>query len=105
VDPGDNAKHVARAALAAEEQKLNQAQAALSTLATLIAQRSGAVAAVDLAALELFYCKVTAPFPGRVISLNISVGAYASAGIPVFLSADTRKWYVIANFRRERFAT
>src|SRR6185295_19685093 len=77
----------------------NQAQAALSTLATLIAQRPGAVAAVDLAALELSYCKVTALFPGRVISLNISVGAHASAGIPVFSLLDTRNWYVMAYFR------
>src|SRR5262249_27407819 len=99
VDKLTTAKQVATAALAAEEQRLNQAQAALSALATLIAQRPGAVAAVDLAALELSYCKVIAPFPGRVISLNISAGAYASAGIPVFSLLDTRKWYVMANFR------
>src|SRR5881409_3677038 len=99
VDRAATAKHVAAAALAAEEQRLNQAQIALSALATLTAQRAGAVAAVDLAALELSYCKVTAPFAGRVISLNISVGAYASAGIPVFSLLDTRKWYVMANFR------
>src|SRR5262249_22204939 len=92
-------KQVAAATLASEEQRLNQAKIALSTLATLTAQRPGAVAAVDLAALELSYCKVTAPFPGRVISLNISVGAYASAGIPVFSLLDTRKWFVLANFR------
>ena len=99
VDRATTAKHVAAAALAAEEQRLNQAQAALSTLATLNAQRSGAVAAVDLAKLELSYCKLVAPFPGRVINLNISVGAYASAGIPVFSLLDTRKWYVVADFR------
>ena len=99
VDRAATAKQVAAAALAAQEQRLNQAQIALSTLATLNAERPGAVAAVDLAALELSYCKVVAPFPGRVISLNISVGAYASAGIPVFSLLDTRKWYVMANFR------
>jgi len=99
VDRATTAKHVAAAALASEEQRLNQAQAALSTLATLNAQRSGAVAAVDLAKLELSYCKVIAPFPGRVVNLNISVGAYASAGIPVFSLLDTRKWYVVADFR------
>ena len=99
VDRLTTARQVALAGLASEEQRLNQAQAALSTLATLIAQRPGAVAAVDLAALELSYCKVTAPFPGRVISLNISKGAYASAGVPVFSLLDTRKWYVMANFR------
>src|SRR5712671_2304256 len=99
VDRAATAKRVAAAALAAEEQRLNQAQIALSALATLTAQRAGAVAAVDQAALDLSYCKVVAPFPGRVISLNISVGAYANAGIPVFSLLDTRKWYVMANFR------
>ena len=99
VDRAATAKHVAAATLAAEEQRLNQAQIALSALATLTAQRAGAVAAVDQAALDLSYCKVVAPFPGRVISLNISVGAYANAGIPVFSLLDTRKWYVMANFR------
>jgi multidrug efflux system membrane fusion protein len=99
VDKAATEKHVAAAALAAQEQSLNQAQAALSALATMIAERPGAVAAVDLAALDLSYCKVVAPFPGRVINLNISVGAYASAGVPVFSLLDTRKWYVIANFR------
>jgi len=99
VDRAATAKQVAAAALAAAEQRLNQAQIALSALATLTAQRPGAVAAVNLAALELSYCKVVAPFPGRVINLNISVGAYANAGIPVFSLLDTRKWYVVADFR------
>jgi multidrug efflux system membrane fusion protein len=85
--------------LAAAEQKLNQAKAALSTLQTLLAQRPGAVAAVKFAELELSYCKVKAPFTGRVLNLNISAGEYASVGIPVFSLLDTRKWYVIANFR------
>jgi multidrug efflux system membrane fusion protein len=99
VDKAETAKATAAAGLAAAEQKLNQAQVALSALATLIAQRKGAVAAVDLAALNLSYCKVIAPFPGRVVSLNISEGAYASVGIPIFSLLDTRKWYVMANFR------
>jgi membrane fusion protein, multidrug efflux system len=99
VDQAGTAKHVATSALAAEEESLNQAKVALSKLATLTAQRPGAVAAVSLAELELSYCKVTAPFPGRVISLNISAGAYASIGIPVFSLLDSRRWYVMANFR------
>jgi multidrug efflux system membrane fusion protein len=99
VNKAETSKQVAAASLAAAEQQLNQARTALSALATLIAQRRGAVAAVDLAALELSYCKVIAPFPGRVINLNISEGAYATAGIPVFSLLDTRKWYVMANFR------
>jgi multidrug efflux system membrane fusion protein len=99
VDKAATAKAVAAAALAASEQQLNQAQIALSTLATLNAERPGAVAAVAQASLDLSYCKVTASFPGRVINLNISRGAYANVGMPVFSFLDTRKWYVLANFR------
>jgi len=99
VDQARTACLVAQAALAAEEQHLNQAKVALSTLESLIAQRPSAVAAVKLAELDLSYCKVAAPFPGRVISLNISHGAYASVGVPVFSLLDTRRWYVMANFR------
>jgi multidrug efflux system membrane fusion protein len=99
VDKANAAKQKAAAALAAGEQQLNQAKTALSELATLQAQREAAVAAVDLATLNLSYCKVVAPFPGRVIDLNISAGAHATMGIPVFSLLDIRKWYVIADFR------
>jgi len=99
VDKAATARAVAAAALAGAGERLKQAQAALSTLETLNAERPGAVAAVNLATLELSYGRVVAPFPGRVINLNISAGAYASAGVPVFSLLDTRKWYVIANFR------
>ena len=99
LDKAQTAVAVAAASLAAQEQHSNQAKTALSSLATLIAQRPGAVAAVDLAKLNLDYCTVTAPFPGRVINLHISVGAYASIGTPVFDLLDSRQWYVLANFR------
>src|SRR5262245_34129787 len=84
VDRVATAKHVAAATVAAEEQRVNVARTTLSEYATLQAQRAGAVATVDLAALQLSYCKVTAPFPGRLIALNISAGAHATPGIPVF---------------------
>jgi multidrug efflux system membrane fusion protein len=66
---------------------------------TLRAQREGAVAAINLEELHVSYCKVIAPFSGRVINLNISAGAHVTAGVPVFSLLDTSKWYVIANFR------
>lgn len=99
VDQARTAQEMATSGLAADEQRLNQAKVALSALETLTAQRPGSVAAVHLAELELSYCEVRAPFPGRVISLNISAGAYASAGVPVFSLLDRRRWYVMANFR------
>ena len=99
---------VAAATLATEEQRLNQAKVALSSLPTLQAQRPGAVAATNLAALNLSYCKVVAPFPGKVINLDISVGQYVSVGASVFSLLDLRHWYVLANFREReisRFTT
>ena len=99
VDRAETAQKVALATLAGQEQTLNRAKTALSSLDTLLAQRKGALAAVDLAKLNLSYCKVTALFPGKVINLNISVGEYANVGRPVFSLLDTSKWYVIANFR------
>jgi membrane fusion protein, multidrug efflux system len=66
---------------------------------TLRAQREGAVAAINLEELHVSYCKVIAPFSGRVINLNLSAGAHVTAGVPVFSLLDTSKWYVVANFR------
>jgi multidrug efflux system membrane fusion protein len=66
---------------------------------TLQAQREGAVAAINLEELHVSYCKVIAPFSGRVINLNISAGAHVTTGLPVFSLLDTSKWYVVANFR------
>jgi multidrug efflux system membrane fusion protein len=99
VDKAETAVKVAAASLATAEQRLNSAKTALSTLATLRAQRGGAVAAVEQARLNLSYCRVVALFPGKVINLNFSVGQYANAGVPVFSLLDLRHWYVIANFR------
>jgi multidrug efflux system membrane fusion protein len=99
VDQARTARDVAATAVETERQRLNTARVAVSKLATLTAQRPGLVAAVKLAELELSYCKVTAPFPGRVISLNISEGAHVSPLLPVFSLLDTRHWYVLANFR------
>jgi membrane fusion protein, multidrug efflux system len=72
---------------------------ARTKLMTLQAQRQGVEATINLEELHLSYCKVIAPFSGRVINLNISAGAHVTTGVPVFSLLDTGKWYVIANFR------
>jgi multidrug efflux system membrane fusion protein len=99
VDRAETAVKVASASLATEQQQLNQAKTTVSTLATLQAQRQGAVATLNQAKLNLSYCKIVAPFPGKIINLNLSVGAFATAGVPFFSLLDLRHWYVIANFR------
>ncbi len=40
-----------------------------------------------------------APFPARVANPNLSVGQFARQGEPIFALVDTRRWYVVANFR------
>jgi membrane fusion protein, multidrug efflux system len=87
------------AQVAQANEKLNQAGVALSSLATLQAQRPGTIAALGTAQLELSYTRVYAPFDGQVVGLNLSEGAYVHAGVEVFAFLDSRKWYVLANFR------
>jgi multidrug efflux system membrane fusion protein len=87
------------AEVAQANEKLNQATVAVSSLSTLRAQRPGAVAALGTAQLALSYTKIYAPFDGQVVGLNISEGEYAHAGAEVFAFLDSRKWYVLANFR------
>jgi multidrug efflux system membrane fusion protein len=110
----------AKAELAALDQQISQADSTLrrlepllpkkfttaenvdearTKLTTLQAQREGVGATINLEELHLSYCKVIAPFSGRVINLNISAGEHVTTGVPVFSLLDTSIWYVIANFR------
>src|SRR6201993_424521 len=80
----------------ATAENIDRARTAVTTLQ---AQRDSAIATINLEELHLSYCKVIAPFDGRVINLNISAGAHVTEGVSVFSLLDTTKWYVIANFR------
>jgi membrane fusion protein, multidrug efflux system len=51
------------------------------------------------AELDLGYCNVHAPFSGKIVNMNISLGEFAHSGTQVFTLVDTRTWYVVANFR------
>ena len=94
------AQHVAStAALAQAKTEHARAQDTLGQVGTVNERVAAAEAALQAAALDLAYCRVTAPFSGRVVNLNISVGAFARAGVDVFTLVDTGTWYVMANFR------
>jgi multidrug efflux system membrane fusion protein len=60
---------------------------------------AAAEAQLSEAELNLEYCRVRAPFTGKIVNLNISVGEFARAGVDVFTLVDTGTWYVVANFR------
>ena len=90
-------------ALASESQaRLGQALHTIDTVDTLMSQRPARAARVDSARLELERSRVVAPFDAYVTNMNISEGAYARAGSPLFTLIDTRTWYVIANFRESK---
>ena len=90
---------VAEAALVRGLQELARQESLLAQFGEVNAHLMMAEAAVHGAKLNLDYCRVRAPFRGRVTNLNISEGEYAQAGQQVFALVDIRTWYVIANFQ------
>jgi membrane fusion protein, multidrug efflux system len=89
------------AAAAVDEAKVERLKADddIGQEGAVNARIAAAEAQLHEAELNLQYCRVTAPFSGKVVNFNISVGAFARAGVDVFTLVDTRTWYVVANFR------
>jgi len=94
------AQHVAtEASLQQSRSERARAEDAVGQVAGMNARVAAAEAAVHSAELDLEYTRVQAPFSGRIVNLNISVGAFARAGAEVFTLVDIATWYVMANFR------
>jgi len=94
------AQHVAaEAALQQSKSERARAEDAVGQVADMNARIAAAEAAVHAAELDLEYTRVRAPFTGRVVNLNVSIGAFARSGAEVFTLVDTGTWYVMANFR------
>ncbi len=94
------AQHVAtEASLQQSRSERARAEDAVGQVAGMNARVAAAEAAVHSAELDLEYTRVQAPFSGRVVNLNISIGAFARAGTEVFTLVDIATWYVMANFR------
>lgn len=92
-------KLAAEAALAQAKAERLRAEDAVGQEGNLNARISQAEAQLAEAELDLSYCYIHAPFSGKVVNLNISVGEFAHAGTQIFTLVDTRTWYVVANFR------
>jgi len=82
--------------------QVDQAEHAVDRIETLLAQRQAKAARVLDARLNLEYCRVVAPFDAYVTNMNISEGAYAHPGTPLFTLIDTRNWWVVANYRESK---
>jgi multidrug efflux system membrane fusion protein len=96
--------HEDQAAASASESaaKLGQAVHAIDRIETLLSQRDAKAARVLNARLDLERCRVVSPFDAYVTNMNISEGAYARPGSPLFTLIDTRNWWVIANYRESK---
>jgi multidrug resistance efflux pump len=99
VEEARTRKRAALAALTGSRDEVERATNLLAEYGTVNARREAAEAEVQLARINVDYCRVTAPFDGYVTNLNIAVGDYAIEGRQIFALVDRRNWYVIGNFR------
>ena len=81
VETARTSQRSAQAELQAALLQAKQAEAAVSGVEALVAQRAEVQADIAIAKLNLEFTEVRAPFDGRIASLK------------------TRHWYVVANFR------
>ena len=94
------AQHLAvEAALDQAKVERLRAEDAIGREGNFNARIGAAEAQLAEAELDLGYCQVRAPFSGKVVDFNISLGEFAHSGAQVFTLVDTRTWYVVANFR------
>ena len=101
-DAGEEAQKNLTAAIAGvEEAKAGRVRAEdeIGQEGNVNGHIAAAEAQLSEAELNLDYCRVRAPFTGRIVNFNISLGEFARAGVDVFTLVDTRTWYVVANFR------
>jgi multidrug efflux system membrane fusion protein len=99
VDQARTAKRSADAGLQVARRDAEKAAAAVSGTDALEAKLGELRAAIAMGEYDLAQTVVRAPFDGTVISLDIAEGEFAATGRPLFTLIDTRRWYVIANFR------
>ncbi|MGQ6399736.1 multidrug transporter subunit MdtN [Serratia sp. IR-2025] len=99
LDRARAAQHASTAQLQSSQLQAQQANAAVSSVAALIAEREVIKADISTAQFNLEHTIVKAPFDGRVTALKTTSGQYASIGKPVFTLIDSTAWYVVANFR------
>ncbi len=99
VDKARTAERSAAVELESTRQQAQSARQAVTSTKPLEEQVAGAQAELALAQRDLRLTTVQAPCDGKITTLNIAEGEYATAGKPVFTIIDTERWYAIANFR------
>ena len=103
-DEAQTKEQVAKSELTAAVQKAQEATQAVGDTETLRAQLQGAEAAVGLAEWDLGHTVLRAPFDGWVSGFDLTPGAYASTGHPLFTLIKANEWYAVGNFRETEVA-
>jgi multidrug efflux system membrane fusion protein len=98
-DEATTKEEVAKTALVTAVQKAQEATQAVGDTESLRAQLQGAEAAVSLAEWDLGHTVLRAPFDGWISGFDLTAGAYASAGHPLFTLIKANEWYAVGNFR------
>ena len=99
VDQARTAMMVARNAVAQSNQQAQETRQAVTSTAPLEAQLDSAKALAALAERDLRLTEVRAAFDGKITGLDLTVGQFATVGVPLFTIINTEKWYAVANFR------
>ncbi len=99
VDTARRARDTAAAGVSVAKAELEATRALIHDVEPLLARQRALSGLVEAAELALKHTVVRAPFPARVAALTISEGAFARTGFDTITLIDTRRWWVVADFR------
>ena len=99
VDTARRARDTAAAGVSVAKAELEATRALIHDVEPLLARQRALSGLVEAAELALEHTVVRAPFPARVAALTISEGAFARTGFDTITLIDTRRWWVVADFR------
>lgn len=97
-----------KAAQAAVQQSQARIDKAEQALAARIGEEHALVAEIEAqlaeARLNLEWTRIYAPANGHVTNVQLRVGSYVHAGMPVLTCVDSDQWWIVANFRENSVA-
>ena len=99
VDTARRARDTAAAGVSVAKAELEATRALIQDVEPLLARERALSGLVEAAELALKHTVVRAPFPARVAALTISEGVFARTGFDTITLIDTRRWWVVADFR------
>ena len=105
VDQARRSRDAAAAAVAEARAQQARAKDAIGNVGDMNARIRAAEEAVHAAELDLFHCRVVAPFSGKVVNLTISEGAFARPGVELFTLVDHANLVGRGQLSRDRAAT